>query len=359
MPPLRILELAGSAYAMGEAHGGAYRDDIRRYTAERITLAGSAAWTGHALSRDAVLALAEACLPEHERYAPELVEELRGIAAATELSLAELIITNGFTDFIDLVYARQQSQGATDASADNCTAFIIPDGRSADGHGYFGQTWDMNVSSIPYVVMLRGRPTGHPAFLAFSITGCVGMIGMNDAGIAVGINNLLGGDGQIGVTWPFVIRRILQQRTLDAALACITEAQLAGAHNYLLYDATGKGYNVEAMSSHCEITPLAADALVHANHCLDPACKALDRPRAPESQASSEARQTRASVALDTHNITAENLMALTRDDTLCVLPKPPLQMATCGAAIMQPATGKLWALCGLPTENDYTALSI
>ena len=48
-----------------------------------------------------------------------------------------------------------------------------------------------------------------PDFLTFTVTGCIGMIGMNSAGITVGVNNLMATDGQIGVTWPFVVRKIL------------------------------------------------------------------------------------------------------------------------------------------------------
>ncbi|MEZ4609969.1 MAG: hypothetical protein R2838_06930 [Caldilineaceae bacterium] len=44
--------------------------------------------------------------------------------------------------------------------------------------------------------------------MTFTITGCVGMIGMNEHGVAVGINNLLGRDGRPGVHWPFVVRHV-------------------------------------------------------------------------------------------------------------------------------------------------------
>ena len=37
----RVLELGGSYREMGRAHGAAFRDDIRRYTDERIALAHS------------------------------------------------------------------------------------------------------------------------------------------------------------------------------------------------------------------------------------------------------------------------------------------------------------------------------
>ena len=355
----RVLALAGSPRDMGLAHGHACRDLIRKYTDERVALAGSAVWTGHAMSRDAVLALAEACIPAHTAYSPELMDEIGGIAEACGLSLAELIITNGFTDFIDLVYARGNGDAATAQAEDDCTAFIVPDALSADGKGFFGQTWDMHASSAPYVVLIDGRPADGPAFMAFSLTGCVGMIGMNDAGIAIGINNLLGAGGQIGVTWPLVVRKALQQTDIEAALRCITGAELVGAHNFQLFDRLGTGINIEAMPGHCHVTRSSGEALLHSNHCLDPRTLALCRPRAPASQASSEARLAQARCLLAGGGVTAEVLMALTRDPVICVRAEPPLDMETCGAAIMQPATGRFWAVQGLPTQSEYARFSL
>ena len=355
----RVLKLAGSPRDMGLAHGRAFRDEIRRYTAERVALAGSAVWTGHAMHRDDVLALADACIAEHAAYAPDLMEEVSGIAEATDLSVAELIITNGFTDFIDLVYARGGSTGATDQVEDDCTAFIIPDSMSADGRGFFGQTWDMHANSAPYVVLLHGRPVGAPTFIAFSLTGCVGMIGMNDAGIAIGITNLLSAEGQIGVSWPFVVRKALQQTDIDSALACITEARLMGAHDFVLFDRQGIGINIEAMPGQCDLTQTSTDALVHSNHCLVPETLKRCRPRAPASQASSEARLARAQQQLANGKFAKKDLMALTRDPVICVRAEPPLDMETCGAVIMQPGTGRMWAVQGLPDENEYAAFTV
>lgn len=147
MSKLRLLKLAGSPYDIGYAHGRAFADDIRRYTEERVALAGEAGWTGHALSQEEVLALGEACVAEHRAYAPELIAELEGIADATGLGLAELVIMNGFTDFVDTVYSYAQQRVATPQAADDCTAFIVPNRHAVDGQGFFGQTWDMHASS--------------------------------------------------------------------------------------------------------------------------------------------------------------------------------------------------------------------
>ena len=81
------LELTGSPFDFGYAHGRAYADAIRRYAAERVAIACSPGWTGRQSSREAVLALAEACVGHHRAFSPTLTEELEGMAAATGIPL--------------------------------------------------------------------------------------------------------------------------------------------------------------------------------------------------------------------------------------------------------------------------------
>ena len=358
MERIRVIRLAGSPYQMGWDHGKRFHDEIHMFTEERVRLSQDVDWTGHRLSRSAVVALAEACVAEHQAYAPELMDELQGMADATGLSLAELVINNGFTDFIDVVY----NLGDITVPAispplvsDNCTAFMVPESRSASGNAYFGQTWDMHASATPYVILIHGNPDDAPEFLTFTITGCVGMIGMNSAGITVGINNLMSTDGQIGVTWPFVVRKILQQDDLDAALACLTSAKLAGAHNYMLMDKQGKGYEVEAMSTSHHVHELSDETITHTNHCLIQQNLDVARERPPASQNSSENRLQRARGLLANDGITLDDLIALTRDDeAICTRPKPPMHVESCGAAIMCPATGDFWSVWGIPADNEY-----
>ena len=362
MPKLRKLDLSGSYYDIGYRHGATFRDAVRHFVDERVSLSGNGQWSDRPLSREEVLAIAEATVAEHQAYAPELMEELQGMADAAGATLAELVIVNGFTDFVDTLYAAGRGgrpPRVDPQPADNCTAFIVPDALTAGGQGFFGQTWDMHASATPYVILLHIRPPGGPAALVFTVTGCVGMIGMNEAGIAVGINNLLGGDGQIGVTWPFVVRKMLQQDNLDDALACLTGARLAGAHNYLLYDRHNRGYNIEAMGSYQEITPLAADVLAHTNHCLVPETISRSRPRPEASQQHSEHRLSAAYGLLARGGLAVEDLMRVTTSDDVVALPAPPFHVETCGAAIMQPATGRFWAVWGRPAVADYEAFAV
>ena len=363
MTSIPVLDVAGSPAEMGAAHGSVARDALRAFADERVRLAGQPAWTGRTLTRRQVLALGASCLDAHRAYAPDLAAELDAMAEAAGLGAAEVVIVNGFTDFIDTVHAVGPGPLAAvpaSAAAMNCTAFLVPAARAADGMALFGQTWGMHETAVEHVIVLRGAPRDGPAFVAFTTVGCVGMIGMNEHGVCVGINNLSAGDGDVGVTWPFVVRKALQQRDLDGALRAVTEARLAGAHNYLLLDRAGRGANVEATTTRTVVTMLEGDAIVHANHCLAPATVAVERTRDATAVASSERRQARAVALLDRRGLTPDDLQAVTRDqEGICYRGGPPRFVATCGAAIMRPGGGEFWAVRGPPSEAAYVRVPL
>lgn len=362
MQPIRVLELKGHPYEMGYQFGLMYPQQIHEITEERIHLCSDPLWTGRNLNRERVMELAEACVEAHYEYSPELMQHLEGMSDATDLTIAELIIANGFTDFIDLIYNSEVTSAEPALPMNNCTAFMVAKEKTMEGMSFLGQTWDMHATATPYVVLLHGHPTNEPSFFAWTITGCVGMIGMNEAGIAVGINNLTGADGQIGVTWPFVCRKILAQDNIEDALACITEAQLAGAHNYLLMDAHGNAYNIEAMATHYHMTELGDGVLGHANRCMVPDTQVLERdPEDGEAEVDSDTRVNRVHQFLDERQpqIHAGDLMDLTRDRSdgsfsVCAMSEAPYYSETCCACVMRPATGEFWGVWGLPTENQY-----
>ena len=350
---IRHLVLQGSPPQRGDRQGQAFREDIRRYADERIHLASNGSWAGRPSTREDVLGLAEAMLPAHRAYAPDLSEEMEAMAAASGLSAAEAVIVGGFTDFVDVVRARA---GAAHEE-DNCTAVLIPNAL-ASGHGFMAQTWDMHDSATEHVVLLEIQPESGPRAFVYSTVGCLGQIGLNDVGIAIGINNLTSATGRVGVTWPFVVRKALEQTDIEAALACVVEAELAGAHNYLLLDAHGRGYNVEAMPGCRTVTKLEDSPLMHTNHCLHVDARREQAERPPALLESSKRRLSRAAELLaGSDPITLERLMALTRDRVaICQRSEPPFHIESSGGAIMRPATGELWAVWGLPSENEYEA---
>ncbi len=353
-PPIRVLDVAGSPEAVGHAHGAAFAEEIRAYTAERVELVASGSWSGGPLAPADVLDLAASCLPAHARHHPDLHAEMLTMADAAGISPAEAVVVGGFTDFVDTVRAALGGPHPVSVLEDDCTAFIVPDSR-ADGAGMFGQTWDMHDTATEHVVLLRVRSDDAPAALVFTTTGCLGQLGMNEVGVCVGINNLVALDGQVGVTWPNVVRAALGRDTAAGARDAILDAELAGGHNYLVFDASGEGYNIEAMPTARPVTPLGEDALVHTNHTTTPETDAREGPRAEELQRSSRRRMDIARSCLDRSGIGPQDLMALTRDrEAVCQVATPPYHIESSGAAVMRPRTGDFWACWGLPTDNDY-----
>lgn len=353
-PQLRILDAAGAPEEIGAAHGRAHADEIRAYVADRVHIVASGTWTGAPLSHADVLDIAHSMVPAHESFDGNLHAEMAAMADAAGISLAEAVVVGGFTDFVDTVRAVAGEPGASTVAEDDCTAVLVPDER-AGGAGFLAQTWDMHDSATDHVLLLRARPEGAPAVRVFTTTGCLGQIGMNSEGVSVGVNNLTGTDGRPGVTWPSVVRAMLKCATATEALDALLSADLAGAHNYLILDRRGQGFNVEAMPSVRPVTPLGHEPLIHTNHTLDSRAAAAQAERDPRLTDSSRTRLAAAADLLAAGPIDAERLFALTREpEAICVRARAPFCIESSGAAVMRPGTGDFWACWGLPAENDY-----
>ena len=349
---LRVLRLEGGAAARGRIHGETFAAEIREYAAERVHLAATGNWAGGtSITEGEVLALARRMLPAHERYDAGLYTELVAMANAAGISVEAAMIVGGFTDFVDTVRAA----GGPGLEEDDCTAVLVPPHRTPGLGGLFAQTWDMHDSATPFVVLLDLRPEDAPAALVFSTVGCLGQIGVNEAGITVGINNLVCTDGRVGVTWNFVVRKALAQTTLEAAVACIQGANLAGGHDYLVMDAAGRAVNVEASARVQVVDTLGEDPIVHTNHCVAALTRTHEAKRDAGLLASSHQRLAKAEEELRRGPIDVERLMALMAEGScICRHGGPPAHIETSGAAVIRPATRELWATWGPPDTHPW-----
>lgn len=353
-PPIRILDAAGSPAAIGAAHGAAHAEEIRAYTADRVALVASGLWSGGPLSNGQVLDIAETMLPAHEAFDPALYEEMTAMAEAAGITAAEAVVVGGFTDFVDTVRAVVGGLPPESVIEDDCTAVIVPDGRT-NGGGYFAQTWDMHDTATDHVLLLRVKPDNAPPAIVFTTTGCIGQIGMNAEGVCVGINNLVGIDGKPGVAWTSVVRKMLTQSSANEALQVLLDADLAGAHNFLIFDSSGVGHNVEAMPSVREVDTLEDEPLIHTNHTLAAKTSAVQAEKAPGLMDSSTARLEMAAQLMTDGPVDEVRLFALTREPgVICQKATDPYHIESSGAVVMRPSTQDFWACWGRPAENGY-----
>ncbi len=334
--PLRVLEIYGDPTDFGRIHGLECKALIEGYLAERLGLSGDSQWAGRNAEAGMVISLAESTLGHHRDYSPSLYEEMTSLAEAAGITPAEAVVVGGFTDLVDVVRAHDPSAPIED----DCTALIDPE------NGVLAQTWDMHASAGDYVVMLKLDPMSGPAAVVQTTAGCLGQIGMNEAGIGVGINNLTS-IGKPGVTWPFVVRKALEQTTLDDAIDAVLAADLAGGHNYLLIGPDGEGVNIEAMPGTVKVDRVTDRPFVHTNHCLDPGTVLEEGPRPAEHVEGSQTRIERGAALV-------QDLDSFFADPAIARRAAQPADVATCGAVKIYPGERRLESVWGLPGDGPW-----
>lgn len=261
--------------ARGEAHGELWRTQIQELVELRERLA--LRW-GFA-DRGVLEALAGRHLPVLEREVPALAAELLGIARGSGVTPAQLVVLNHYTDLRDLP-GEVRDEGGADPGG--CTAVYLPGTTQGP---VLGQTWDMHGSARPFVRMMRIRPRGgDDELLCFTLTGCLGMMGISASGLAITINNLFTTDGQLGLLWPAVVRSLLAEPSAAAARDRLARTRLGGGRNFMLADGR-EFFGIECSAQLQVLTQIGARAAhLHTNHCFDPVLRR--RERVPPSSTS-------------------------------------------------------------------------
>lgn len=271
--------------ARGEAHGELWRAEIRELAEIRAALAlQKGAFSGRA-QLDAIASLH---VPLLDRFSPALSAELRGIARGAGVTLAQAVILNHYTDLRDVPPSVLEETFPEDPAPKDrgddpggCTAVYVPGARGP----VLGQTWDMHGTAEPYVRAIRIRPRGGDTeVVCFTLTGCLGMTGLSESGVAVTINNLSSTDGQVGVVWPALVRAMLAAGSARAARDLLLATRLSSGHHYMTADGRDF-YGVETSGQLKVQTQVGGRAAhLHTNHCFDPVLRRREAvPRASTS----------------------------------------------------------------------------
>ncbi|MBC7261428.1 MAG: hypothetical protein H5T63_05395 [Chloroflexi bacterium] len=356
---VRLLDLEGSPYDIGYQHGRELQEAIQELCEERLRLLRTPCGAEVELDLEDVLEIGRQSWVWHEEYDPDLTRELLGIADGAEVDPIELLLMNGYTDFIDIAQKLVSGQ-------DECTAFWVGRDVAQGNMAYVGQTWDMDVSACPYVVALRLWPEEGPAALLLSVSGCLGLAGINEAGVAVVINNLTPRDARPGVNFVFLVRKALKQVNLEGAVRSLVDVNRLSGHNYLVADSSGRAVNVETSATEVSVTLLQKGSYVHTNHYLSQKLCALERQQGADEDSPSKARRRRMQALLADRSSPLDPVALQvfladhgTGADAICRHASSPSDSATCGAAIMSPQEGKMWVAQGNPCLSGYELLQL
>lgn len=356
---------AGTPGDLGAAHGSRWSTEIRELAALRTRL--TAGW-GDQGDEDRVLALAALHLPVLESFDAGLYEELLACAAAAGVTPAQLVVVNHYTDLRDI---RRPVWGPLLGHEDpgGCSIAMLPESADPDNWRVTGQTWDMHASAAAFVRLVEVRPTDGPNVTLLTLTGCLGMAGLNEAGVSVLINNLTSTDARIGVLWCGLVRRMLRETTARGAFEVLRTAPLGSGHHYLISDGRESFAMETSGGLRHELTEGRGNQLLHTNHCLAPGMQATERvPPTSTTYVRYEhiERRTREAMA-QRAGITADEMAAIFRSHeghprSLCVhmsTPETPHKPSTCGAVAFDHRARRVLAVQGCTVDGQWVATEV
>jgi isopenicillin-N N-acyltransferase-like protein len=257
MRQLTLIEVSGSPRERGRQHGEAAREQIRRsiafYSEAFVRTAG--------LSWDEIQRRAPAWLPSIEQFAPDALEEVRGIAEGANARFEEILALNGRGE---LSYGNP-----FDESEDACSSFAMTEEASGDAHVYCGQNWDWRSGVANTIILLRIHQPPKPTIIMQTEAGQIGRQGVNSAGIGLNANGLGGRFGsQTGIPGPYIRRRILDSADMHDALQAVFNSRQAANTNLLFTHRDGFAIDIETTPERHGWMYPTNGLLVHANHFI-------------------------------------------------------------------------------------------
>ncbi len=165
-----------------------------------------------------------------ERWSPDLIEEVNGIAEASGLDL-KTAFASQFMDE-EWWYRRNRNCGPSSPDGMNCTALGVFDQGGLPP--LLGQNMDIAkyVEGFEVIFRIKHENSSLESYV-FSYAGLIALLGINNHSIGVCCNTLMQLDPSTdGLPVAFVVRRLLEHTKLEGAVEFIHEIKHASGQNY-------------------------------------------------------------------------------------------------------------------------------
>ncbi len=332
---------------MGFQYGQKCRDSIRNC----IRLNYSVTKFYSNLSREECIKSVRSSLPLLEREAPNLYDEMRGMAQGARLGLEDIAALN--------FHGRDLAGGCT---------MVHVDGSNCEGNrSITGQTIDWTPSLAPYYHVVHRKPRKGTETIQFTLAGVLGLVGKNAHGLSVFMNILLTSEKIVkGVPAYLLLRLAMEEKNLGDALKLLQGKNRASPFNYLISDGSGEACNVEASHEYFLPERIKSGYYVHTNHCLNEPMKAGDTY--VKLSASDETLQRHARMKdllgelTKTKKVNLRTLFGLLADhenhpDSICRHPRENLsaegRMCTIAAVLSKEKEMGIWVAEGNPCSTE------
>lgn len=254
------IERGLTAEQRGEMHGETFRREIKELAQIRTDLI---MWAWDHSNPSEVLERAKQHLRPLQEYDQDLYSEFHGIARAAGITEESLLVLNHYTDLRDLGMAQH-------ALEEGCSILHARHGEEV----LLAQTWDMHATAEPHVLMLY---LPDEEVWTLTITGCLALCGLNRAGVAVAINNLVMSDAVVGISWPTLVRKMLRQPSVEEAEGVLNHTLVGSGHHYALVSPNRSAAWESSGTIELKVYDGDYSPYVHTNHCLNQRLDQLSR----------------------------------------------------------------------------------
>ena len=279
MKQLPTLTLTGSPRERGYQHGKALKDGIHHFYETFMKLSEDA--SSLKLTEADILSFTGKHGPYARQFAPDLYEEMEGIAEGAGLTFDKVLFINCFDEVGSVMSPElatkltRQPLSPSTLPLPGCTSFAAFGEATIDEKTYIGQGYDTGTRHYEPVVFRIEAWGDEPEQLIYSHAGVLGVSGLSSAGLAIVENTLRPSDQQPGVPYPVVVRKALQQTILSDFIGAIITAPRAHGQNYVI-GAPYAAVNIETSATRYDFKYLQDGIFGHANHYEAPQLQHLD-----------------------------------------------------------------------------------
>lgn len=339
MNDVPLIAVSGPARERGLIHGRILAERLRAF------LTDSLARLGYLTSSPVSLASAQAAIAAHRDVVaavlPDLAEEVDGLAAGAGIGRDEAW----------LLQLRREILGYSRITAGDCTSYA-----SIRGAPVLAQTVDLNGNLDDQIAVLAVSGPRHRS-VALSFAGLLGYLGVNDAGVAIGLNLVLGGDWDRGVPPYLAIRHALDNAdSVDQAVTILTDLPLASSRSFTICG-EDKAVCVEALGADRRV--LQGKEVFHANHFLHPDFAARDEINVFAGNSSRRRLQAARAAGIPDANDTRGHHRLLSTAP-ICVPDNGDIRRErTVAAVVLRPDTGEMRLWPGDPSIAQECVFSL
>lgn len=349
----KLVECSGTAYEIGMQWGEGCRESFYQTSENNFKNLELI----HQAKKDEVMTLGMRFLPLIQDFDPYLVDIMKGQAAATGLSFAE-IVTHRCIFELSFYYPAIRSL---------CTGFAATGQATANGQTLLGQNIDW-APGTP-IDFLKVHHNGGPDqyILSFSNSS---EYALSSAGFGICALATFGKSYAYNLPLACYMPRVMRQNNIHDAMDLFKKVA-RGLGYYHLADASGNLIGIESTCNDYEVIQPVDDLMFHSNHYLterfqaDDLMDVLDEmgmlPPALVGESQKRYVRMRDLMYKDYGRITPQTAMAVLADHeenypfSICRHDdSSPYPSVTQASFVMVPAEGTIYVACEHPCQHEY-----